>query len=128
MRRPPAADERFARRSRRHIWLGGLVGGLAGALIGWGIGAAVFDGGRGLWASIVAGMIFVGGIATFVAGLSSLEPPRPGRELASTDPEATPDPKRGDPDAPPLVVEERLPERDDGGEGGPPTTPPGASR
>ena len=104
----PGNGENVGRRAGRHLWLGAVVGIVAGALIGWLIGSIAFEGARAIWGSVVAGAIFMGGVGTFIGGISSLEPPRPGRELSSSaaDPVTNAAPKGRDADA--LVVEEPL--------------------
>jgi hypothetical protein len=110
VRRSPVADEGFARRSRRFLWIGAIAGAVVGGVIGAIVGAVAFEGGRGMWASILAGAVFVGGVGAFVAGVSSLGPPRPGRELAAEDPDPAARTSGGRGDASPegdLVVRER---------------------
>jgi hypothetical protein len=105
----PGDGEDVGRRAGRHLWLGAVVGIVAGALVGWLIGSVAFEGDRAIWGSVVAGAIFMGGVGAFIGGISSLEAPRPGRELSSSaaDPVSNPAPKgREDRDA--LVVEEPL--------------------
>jgi hypothetical protein len=105
----PRNGEDVGRRAGRHLWLGAVVGVVAGALVGWLIGSIAFEGSRAIWGSVVAGAIFIGGVGAFIGGISSLEPPRPGRELSSSavDPVSNAGPKgREDGDA--LVVEEPL--------------------
>ena len=116
----PGNGEDVGRRAGRHLWLGAVVGIVAGALIGWLIGSIAFEGARAIWGSMVAGAIFMGGVGAFIGGISSLEPPRPGRELSSSaaDP-ANAAPKERE-DAGDLVVEEPLdqpqsPTREGGG-------------
>jgi hypothetical protein len=82
MRRPAAQDEGFGRRSRRALWIGGAVATVVGAIIGYVIGAIAFNGAGPILGSTLAGAIFVGGLGAYLATLSSLEPPKPGRELA----------------------------------------------
>ena len=105
----PGNGEDVGRRAGRHLWLGAVVGIVAGALIGWLIGSIAFEGARAIWGSMVAGAIFMGGVGAFIGGISSLEPPRPGRELSSSaaDPVSNAAPK-GREDADALVVEEPL--------------------
>jgi hypothetical protein len=67
---------RTGRRAASRILLGLAAGAVTGALLGWAIGALAFGGGsRGMWASVVAGAIFLGGIGAFWGGLSGLGPP-----------------------------------------------------
>jgi hypothetical protein len=111
--------EGVGRRAGRHLWLGAVMGIVAGALIGWLIGSIAFEGARAIWGSVVAGAIFMGGVGAFIGGISSLEPPRPGRELSSSADPANAAPK-GREDAGDLVVEEPLdqpqsPTREGGG-------------
>ena len=115
-----APGEGVGRRAGRHLWLGAVVGIVAGALIGWLIGSIAFEGARAVWGSVVAGAIFGGGVGAFIGGISSLEPPRPGRELSSSaaDPVSNAAPKGREDNA--LVVEEPLdrpesPTREGGG-------------
>ena len=105
----PRNGEGVGRRAGRHLWLGAVAGIVAGALIGWLIGSIAFEGARAIWGSMVAGAIFMGGVGAFIGGISSLEPPRPGRELSSSaaDPVSNAAPK-GREDADALVVEEPL--------------------
>lgn len=105
----PAENEGFARRAGRRLWLGAILGTVVGALVGLLIGSIAFEGARAIWGSIAAGAIFIGGVSTFIAGISSLEPPRPGREVSSgvIDP-ASDHARRGSDDADPLVVEEPI--------------------
>jgi hypothetical protein len=117
----PGKGEGVGRRAGRHLWLGAVVGIVAGALIGWLIGSIAFEGARAIWGSVVAGAIFMGGVGAFIGGISSLEPPRPGRELSSSaaDPVSNAAPK-GREDAGDLVVEEpldqpQIPTREGGG-------------
>jgi hypothetical protein len=99
----------FGRRARRHLWLGAVAGTVVGALLGWLIGSIAFESARAIWGSMAAGAIFIGGVSTFIAGISSLEPPRPGRELSSDAPDPASKPQRAGPDdADPLVVEEPI--------------------
>jgi hypothetical protein len=105
LKRPAAPDEGFARRSRRFLWIGALVGAVAGALVGGIAGVIAFESARALWASILAGAVFVGGVGAFVSTLSSLEPPRPGRELSDRDPDPVTSAGDGD-ERSGLVVEE----------------------
>jgi hypothetical protein len=113
----PGDKAEFGRRAGRHLWLGAIAGTVAGALVGLVIGSIAFESARAIWGSVAAGAIFIGGVSTFIAGISSLEPPRPGRELSSgsTDPVSKPEQAStdADPDAEPLVVEEPI-ERPDG--------------
>ena len=99
----------FGRRAGRRLWLGAVAGIAAGALVGWLIGTIAFEGARAIWGAVVAGAIFVGGVGAFIAGISSLEPPRPGRELSSgaAAPVSNATPKGSD-EADTLVVEEPL--------------------
>jgi len=121
----PAKDEDFGRRAGRHLWLGAVAGIVAGALVGWLIGSIAFESARGIWGSVIAGAIFIGGVGAFIAGISSLEPPRPGRELSSSDadPVSNAAPKDSE-DSDSLVVEEPLDRPEDstreggGAEGG----------
>ena len=115
-----APGEGVGRRAGLHLWLGAVVGIVAGALIGWLIGSIAFEGARAVWGSVVAGAIFGGGVGAFIGGISSLEPPRPDRELSSSaaDPVSNAAPKGREDDA--LVVEEPLdrpesPTREGGG-------------
>jgi hypothetical protein len=114
MSEAPVENEGFARRARRRLWLGAILGTVVGGLVGLLIGAIAFESARAMWGSIVAGAIFIGGVTTFIAGISSLGPPRPGRELSSgaIDP-ASGHARQGSDDADPLVVEEPIhrPER-----------------
>ena len=105
----PGNGEDVGRRAGRRLWLGAVAGIVAGALVGWLIGSIAFEGARATWGSVVAGAIFIGGVGAFIAGISSLEPPRPGRELSSSaaDPLSNAGPKGSD-DADALVVEEPL--------------------
>lgn len=105
----PIENEGFARRARRRLWLGAILGTLVGGLVGLLIGSIAFESARAIWGSIAAGAIFIGGVSTFTAGISSLEPPRPGRELSSgaIDP-ASDQAQQGSDDADPLVVEESI--------------------
>jgi hypothetical protein len=112
MRRPPAQDEEFGRRSRRGLWLGAAVGILVGAAAGFLIGVVAFEGAGPILGSTLAGLIFAGGLGAFIGGLSSLEPPAPGRELSRDDPGARPAAENDDGGAP-LVVEEHLGEAGD---------------
>ena len=113
----PSGNERFARRARRHLWLGAILGIVAGALLGLVIGFVAFESPRAVWGSIAAGAIFVGGVGTFIAGISGLEPPRPGRELAAGDQDPASDASG---EVTPLVVEEPIhrPEAGSGERGG----------
>jgi hypothetical protein len=105
----PGDKEEFGRRAGRHLWLGAIAGTVVGALVGLVIGSIAFESARAIWGSIAAGAIFIGGVSTFIGGISSLEPPRPGRELSSgsTDPASKPH-QEGTDDADPLVVEEPI--------------------
>jgi hypothetical protein len=113
----PGDREEFGRRAGRHLWLGAIAGIVVGALVGLVIGSIAFESARAIWGSIAAGAIFIGGVSTFIAGISSLEPPRPGRELSSgsTDPSSEPHQAATD-DADPLVVEEPI-QRPEGASG-----------
>ena len=111
MRRPGAPDEGFAGRSRRYLWIGAVAGAVAGAVVGAIAGAVAFESARALWASIIAGAIFVGVLGAFISTLSSLEPPRPGRELSNQD--ADPVATSGGDDAGSGLVVEESPERAD---------------
>jgi hypothetical protein len=106
----PIENEGFARRARRRLWLGAILGTVVGGIVGLLIGSIAFESARAMWASIAAGAIFIGGVSTFIAGISSLEPPRPGRELSPGATDPTPDHARqgSDDDADPLVVEEPI--------------------
>jgi hypothetical protein len=109
MRRPPAQDEDFARRSRRGLWLGAAVGVVVGAAAGYVIGVVAFDGAGPILGSTLAGVIFAGGLGAFLGGLSTLEPPTPGRELSGHDPGTRPQGAGRDADdGVPLVVEEHF--------------------
>jgi hypothetical protein len=108
MRRPPAQDEEFGRRSRRGLWLGAAVGIVVGAAAGLVIGVVAFDGAGPILGSMLAAVIFAGGLGAFLGGLSTLEPPAPGRELSRDDPGTRPAANRDDDARPPLVVEEHL--------------------
>jgi hypothetical protein len=114
----PSNGEDVGRRAGRHLWLGTVVGIVAGALIGWLIGSIAFEGARAIWGSVVASAIFMGGVGAFIGGISSLEPPRPGRELSSSavDPLSNAA-RKGPQDGDGLVVEEPL-ERTEGGSSG----------
>ena len=101
--------EDVGRRAGRNLWLGAAVGIVAGALIGWLIGSIAFEGARAIWGSVVAGAIFIGGVGAFIGGISSLEPPRPGRELSSNSLDPVSNAAReGSEDGDALVVEEPL--------------------
>jgi hypothetical protein len=104
----PGSGKDVGRSAGRHLWLGAVVGIVAGALIGWLIGSIAFEGARAIWGSVVAGAIFIGGVGAFIGGISSLEPPRPGRELSSSaaDPVSDAARTRSEDDA--LVVEEPI--------------------
>jgi hypothetical protein len=105
----PGGKEDFRRRTGRHLWLGAIAGSIGGALVGWLIGSIAFESARAIWGSVVAGAIFIGGVSTFIAGISSLEPPRPGRELSSGAADPVSDTTRsGSDDADGLVVEEPI--------------------
>ena len=105
----PGGRQDFRRRTGRHLWLGAIAGTIGGALIGLLIGAIAFESTRAIWGSVLAGAIFIGGVSTFIAGISSLEPPRPGRELSPEAADPVSDAARsGSDDADTLVVEEPL--------------------
>lgn len=111
----PGQNEGFGRRARRHLWLGAIAGTIVGGLVGLLIGSIAFESARAIWGSIAAGAIFIGGVSTFIAGISSLEPPRPGRELSSDAIDPVSDPTGRSPDdGDALVVEEPL-RRPEGG-------------
>lgn len=66
--------------------LGVLLGAVLGSAIGLGLGIWAFEpGSRGMWASIVAGVIFGFALGAFAGGMSSLESPQPGREPLQAD-------------------------------------------
>ena len=105
----PGEKEEFGRRAGRHLWLGAIAGTVLGALLGFVIASIAFESPRAIWGSIAAGAIFIGGVSAFIAGISSLEPPRPGRELSSGAADPAPKPRQeGTEDADPLVVEEPI--------------------
>ena len=104
----PGSGEEAGRRAGRHLWLGAVVGIVAGALVGGLIGSIAFEGTRAIWGSAVAGAIFIGGVGAFIAGISSLEHPRPGRELSSSAADPMSDTAATSEDADTLVVEEPL--------------------
>ena len=112
MRRPATPDEGFARRSRRFLWIGAVAGAVVGGIVGAIAGAVAFESARALWASILAGAVFVGGLGAFISTLSSLEPPRPGRELSDRDADPVGMSGGDDPGAG-LVVEEAAEPSDD---------------
>jgi hypothetical protein len=118
MRGAPSGNKRFARRAGRHLWLGAILGTVAGALLGLVIGSIAFGSARAVWGSVAAGAIFIGGVSTFVAGISSLEPPRPGRELDTGDQDPAPDARDASGEASPLVVEEPMRRPEAGSEEG----------
>jgi hypothetical protein len=71
----PHRSDRVGRRAGPRIALGFVVGPAAGALLGLLVGVVAFEpGSRGMWASIVAGLVF-GALGGFWGGLSSLGPP-----------------------------------------------------
>ena len=119
----PGDKEQFGRRAGRHLWLGAVAGSVAGALLGLVIGSVAFESARAVWGSIAAGAIFIGGVSAFIAGISSLEPPRPGRELSSGSADPASKAHRAgtdaDTDGDPLVVEEpiRRPDSTSGDQG-----------
>jgi hypothetical protein len=120
----PGSGGDVGRRAGRHLWLGAVAGIVAGALVGWLIGSIAFEGSRAMWGSVVAGAIFIGGVGAFIAGISSLEPPRPGRELSSSAADPVSNAAAKPEDADTLVVEEPLdrphgPAREGGGSEGP---------
>jgi hypothetical protein len=104
----PGSGKDVGRRAGRHLWLGAVVGIVAGALIGWLIGSIAFEGARAIWGSVVAGAIFIGGVGAFIGGISSLEPPRPGRELSSSAADPVSNAARTGSEDDALVVEEPI--------------------
>ena len=104
-----APNEVFVRRSRRFLWIGLVLGAIAGALIGLLLGTVAFESARGIWASILGGSIFFALVGAFTGGMSSLEPPQPGRELSRAEADPTGrTPRKGSPP----VVEEHIANRD----------------
>jgi hypothetical protein len=73
----PHRSDRVGRRAAPRIAIGFLVGPVVGAVLGLGAGILVFGAGtRGMWASVIAGLVF-GGLGGFWGGLASLGPPAP---------------------------------------------------
>jgi hypothetical protein len=74
-------ERRFRLRGRRSLAFGiaaGVVlGGGAGLLLGL---VAFRAGGPGMWAAVVAGVIFGFALGAFEGGMATLESPEPGRE------------------------------------------------
>ena len=71
----PQRSDRVGRRVGTRITIGLLVGLAAGGLIGLVVGLIWFGAGtRGMWAALVAGILF-GALGAFWAGLGALGPP-----------------------------------------------------
>lgn len=79
-------ERRFERRAGRRIAVGLVIGMVVGAALGAVVGTLASDTGTVLmWAMVIAGAIFGGGLAAVWSGMSGLESPRPGREPLTTD-------------------------------------------
>ena len=79
-------ERRFRVRWRRNLMLGVVVGAFIGSALGLALGLLAFEpGSTGMWASIVAGLIFGLLLGAFEGGMSSLESPQPGREPLEAD-------------------------------------------
>ena len=84
-------ETRHGARLKTRLVLGGLAGCLLGAIVGFIVGIAAFTSPAAIFASLLAGVIGLGGIGAFWGGMSALESPDPAREpLQSEEPLAEP--------------------------------------
>jgi MFS family permease len=104
-------ERRFGRRIGARVFLGGGVGAVIGALAGWGLAAAFGAGTGARWAAVIAGALFVSALGAFWAGMSALEPARPGLEPAESASLRESPPADADDRSRGLVVDESEPDR-----------------
>jgi hypothetical protein len=79
-------ERRFRLRWRENLAIGVGVGLAIGGGLGVLLGVIAFEpGSRGMWGSIVAGVLFGVVLGAFEAGMASLESPQPGREPAQAE-------------------------------------------
>jgi hypothetical protein len=74
------SDDRAWSRIQGGLLKGLLIGGAIGAILGLIIGAIVFQRFGAILASMLAGVIGLGGLGAFWGVLAGLESPDPGRE------------------------------------------------
>jgi hypothetical protein len=92
----PHRSDRVGRRAGTRVAIGFVLGPLVGAALGFAFGSIAFDAGsRGMWGSVIAGVVF-GALGGFWAGMSALGPPAPVDDpLPRRDDDARSDPGPG---------------------------------